>query len=184
MTETPQDTERADKATEPLPFKRRLLTLAVFILIQATSAVFFLDDVVVDYRSIGMDPHTRYEAAAVGALCLGVIFGTWEMVRIISRWIKAETALDLTRKAFKEMIEERFTNWALTRSESDVALLTLKGFEIEEIATLRNTAQGTVRAQLAKVYAKSGLHTRGQFVSSFIDDLLESPVHQTSFGKT
>jgi DNA-binding CsgD family transcriptional regulator len=75
------------------------------------------------------------------------------------------------------MIAERFSTWSLTAAEAEVALLTLKGFDAIEIAGFRNSAAGTVRAQLSGIYSKSGLHNRGQFVSSFIDDLLESPIH-------
>jgi DNA-binding NarL/FixJ family response regulator len=51
-------------------------------------------------------------------------------------------------------------------------LFTLKGLDIADIATARGSAQGTVRAQLAKVYAKAGVSNRGQLISTFIEDLL------------
>jgi DNA-binding CsgD family transcriptional regulator len=155
----------------------RLISLAILILLQAASATFFVGDVFADYLAIGMDAHTSYEALAVVALILGVLFGAAEMWRTVSRGVRAEYALKMARKVFSEMIEERFSAWSLTDAEAEVALLTLKGFDINEIGVFRNTADGTVRAQLARIYAKSGWHNRGQFVSSFIDDLMESPVH-------
>lgn len=155
----------------------RLIALVALVVLQATSATFFVGDVFADYLAIGMDPHTSYEALAVVALVLGVLFGAVELRRTISHRIRAELALKAAKKAFSAMIEERFLAWSLTDAEAEVALLTLKGFDASEIGELRNTAGGTVRAQLANVYAKSGWHNRGQFVSSFIDDLLESPIH-------
>lgn len=163
--------------SQSLRINSRSIALFALIALQAASATFFVGDVFADYLAIGMDPHTSYEALAVVALILGVLFGAIELRRTISRRTRAEFALKVAKKTFSAMIEERFLTWSLTDAEAEVALLTLKGFDAEEIGVFRNTASGTVRAQLAKIYAKSGWHNRGQFVSSFIDDLLESPIH-------
>lgn len=168
---------RTDKDGQSLWIGSRLIALTILIALQATSAAFFVGDVLADFLAIGMDPHTTFEALATVALVLGVLFGAYEMRLTIKRRVRAETALEMATKAFSEMVEERFSDWSLTAAEAEVALLTLKGFNADEIAVFRNTAGGTVRAQLAKIYAKSGLHNRGQFVSSFIDDLLENPIH-------
>lgn len=153
--------------------RRRLVLLAALVMLQAVSALFFVGDVFADYMAIGLDAHTNYEALATLALVLGVVFGSLEMWRTVSRQLLAERALRLAAGAFSEMISERFSAWALSPAEAEVALLTLKGFDSSEIAELRSTADGTVRVQLANVYAKSGMQNRGQFVSSFLDELLE-----------
>jgi DNA-binding NarL/FixJ family response regulator len=44
---------------------------------------------------------------------------------------------------------------------------------IAEIATLRNTSEGTVKAQTNAIYRKAGVSGRPQLLSVFIDDLLE-----------
>jgi len=54
--------------------------------------------------------------------------------------------------------------------------LTLKGFDVAEIAKIRGAAAGTVRAQLTRVYAKASVSSRPQFISLFIEDLLDGPV--------
>ncbi|WP_299925932.1 LuxR family transcriptional regulator [uncultured Pelagimonas sp.] len=164
-------------------FGPRIMMLAFLIVLQAASALFFVDDAFTDYQAIGMDPHTTYEAIAVIALVVGVVFGAFEMLRSVRLWKQAETTLDQTRKAFAEMVRERFEYWNLTKSEAEVALLTLKGFDIREIAKFRDTADGTVRAQLSKIYVKSGMGNRGQFVSLFIDELLDSDAYADTFGK-
>jgi DNA-binding CsgD family transcriptional regulator len=125
-------------------------------MLQAVSAAFFVGDVLADYMAIGLDPHTNYEALATLALVLGVVYGSVEMWRTVSRQLLAEGALRLAAGAFAELIAERFGAWALSPAEAEVALLTLKGFDSSEIAKLRNTADGTVRVQLANIYAKSG----------------------------
>ncbi len=156
--------------------RKRIATLAILVMLQGISATFFVGDVFADYMSIGLDPHTSYEALATLALVLGVLFGSVEMWRTVSRQLRAESALRLAAGAFAEMVTERFTAWSLSPAEAEVALLTLKGFDASEIAAFRNTAHGTVRVQLANVYTKSGKHNRGQFVSSFLDELLEHPI--------
>lgn len=160
-----------------LRINSRSIVLAALIALQGASATFFVGDVFADYLAIGMDPHTSYETLAVVALILGVLFGAFELRRTISRRSRAEFALKAAKKTFSVMIKERFLTWSLTDAEAEVALLTLKGFDANEIGVFRNTAGGTVRAQLAKIYTKSGWHNRGQFVSSFIDDLVECPIH-------
>lgn len=160
--------------------RKRVTILVGLIALQGISAAFFVGDVFVDLAEDGFDAHSFYEAQATLALVLGVVFGTVEMWRTVARQVRAETALRLASGAFGEMIEEKFEHWSLSAAEADVALMTLKGFEADEIAQFRDTSSGTVRVQLSNVYAKSGLHNRGQFVSSFLDDLLDNPLARPS----
>ena len=158
------------------PVWRRTSALGLLIALQGASAAFFLGDVVEDLLQTGLDSHTGYETLATLALLLGVVFGALEMRRTLERSRRSEAALKMAAGAFAELVEERFDAWKLTPAEAEVALLTLKGFEGKEIAELRGVAAGTVRAQLARIYAKSGSAGRGQFVSLFIDDLLDRPL--------
>ena len=151
----------------------RVGILVALVALQGASALFFLGDVLVDFLAIGFDPHTTYEAIATVALLLGVCFGGFEIARTIRHGKRTEAALQMASGAFSEVLKDRFGAWNLTPSEADVALLTLKGFDGPQIAQLRGTAPGTVRAQLGHIYAKSGCNGRGQFVSLFIDALLD-----------
>ena len=81
-------------------------------------------------------------------------------------------------------MQESFGRWGLTRSERDVALLTVKGLSVAEIAALRETREGTVRAQCAAIYRKAGVESRAQLLSLFVEDLmagvvLEAPADPT-----
>ena len=71
-----------------------------------------------------------------------------------------------------EVLEERFADWGLTPAERDVALFAIKGMSTQEIATLRSTSEGTVKAQTNAIYRKAGVSGRGGF-SLFIEDLME-----------
>ncbi len=154
----------------------RAKALASIILLQVVSACFFIGDVYWEMTSSGLIWHTAFEFCAAVALVCGVVFGIFEMARMFRSSKHAEDALKIAANAFGDMMRHRFDAWSLSPTECEVALLTLKGFNVAEIAGIRATAQGTVRAQQTSIYAKSGTGNRGQFVSSFIDALIETPV--------
>jgi DNA-binding NarL/FixJ family response regulator len=70
------------------------------------------------------------------------------------------------------LIDQQFTQWQLSVSERDVALLLLKGLSHKEIATIRATSEKTVRQQAGQVYEKSNLEGRAQLSAYFLEDLL------------
>jgi len=158
---------------------KRASLLAIALTLQTLAALFFISDVASDFRWIGFDPHTTFEAAVALALIIGIGFGALEMRRTLVRIRSAEQALSLAAGAFAEVVEARFAEWGLTPAEADVALFTLKGLNTAEIAGLRNAADSTVRAQLTRVFAKSGAGGRAQFVSLFIDELLDNRPTET-----
>ena len=159
--------------------RRRALTLALVVCLQALCAVFFVADVAADLTWAGLDPHSRFEAVIALALIVGVVFGALEMRRTLLRMRRAETAQAIASSAFADLINSWFANWGLTPAEADVALFTLKGLDTPEIAKLRGAAEGTVRVQLARIYSKAGVSNRGQFTSLFIEELLAAPLAET-----
>ncbi|MFN3164676.1 MAG: helix-turn-helix transcriptional regulator [Pseudohongiellaceae bacterium] len=73
-----------------------------------------------------------------------------------------------------DVMRAQFTNWQLSASEVDVALLLIKGLSMKEIATARNVKEKTVRTQAASVYAKSGHAGRHELAAHFIEDLMSA----------
>jgi DNA-binding CsgD family transcriptional regulator len=53
-----------------------------------------------------------------------------------------------------------------------VALFAIKGLSTQEIAVLRATSEGTVKAQTNAIYRKAGVSGRSQLLSVFIEDLM------------
>lgn len=159
--------------------RRRASLLAAALALQSLAAVFFVGDVVDDLRWSGFDPHTSLEAIVAIALIVGIGFGVHEMRRTLLRMRRAEEALSIASGAFAEVVKARFAEWGLTPAEADVALFTLKGMDTTEIAGLRTSAESTVRAQLTRVFAKSGVGGRAQFVSFFVEELLDNPPAST-----
>ena len=54
-----------------------------------------------------------------------------------------------------------------------MALFAIKGMSTQEIASLRATSEGTVKAQTNAIYRKAGVTGRPQLLSLFIDDLMD-----------
>ena len=109
--------------------------------------------------------------AALG-LMVGLGLGNWVLLDLIRRNRKIENQLKIASGAFAELIRERFAGWNLTPAECDVALFAIKGMSLQEIADMRGTSTGTVKAQSNAIYRKAGVAGRSQLLSLFIEDLM------------
>ncbi|MFN4202801.1 MAG: LuxR family transcriptional regulator [Tabrizicola sp.] len=152
--------------------RRQMVALSIFLLIQTLGMVFYVGDVIADLRKDPTSAHLVFEAVVTAALVLGVVFGTFALRRTIELLRSQQQALAVARGALSDVIEGQFEIWALTPAERDVGLLALKGLDVAEIAELRGAAQGTVRAQLTRIYSKAGVSGRAQFAAHFVEDLL------------
>jgi DNA-binding NarL/FixJ family response regulator len=79
------------------------------------------------------------------------------------------------RRAFALTIRDQFEAWRLTQSEQEVAMLMLKGLSLQEIATLRQTREKTVRQHASNIYSKAGLEGRHALAAWFLEDLIALP---------
>lgn len=152
--------------------RRQTLALSIFVLVQTLCTVFFIGDVIGDLREDPGSVHFMFEAFVTATLLLGVIFGAFALRRTIELLRAQDQALAVARGALSDVIDAQFQSWSLTPAERDVGLLALKGLDVAEIAELRSAAQGTVRAQLTRIYSKAGVSGRAQFAAFFVEDLL------------
>lgn len=153
--------------------------LVALVGLQTLAAIVFVLDLVLTMVPGAPIPWEIHELIQIGAglgLVLGVVGGLLVLQDARRRTHRAESALKLASGAFMELVETRFGEWGLTPSERDVAMFALKGLNISEIAELRGTSDGTVKAQSSAVYRKADVTGRGQFVSLFVDELLDGPV--------
>ncbi|NHB76144.1 helix-turn-helix transcriptional regulator [Rhodobacter calidifons] len=147
------------------------------LVIQALCAFFFVSDILsslVGFRTTPISWEMR-EALEIGAafgLILGVVVGGLMLRRALRDRHKAEERLRRASGAFADLLAERFEEWGLTPSEKDVALFAIKGLSTAEIAQLRSTSEGTVKAQTNAIYRKAGVTGRPQLLSLFIEDLM------------
>jgi len=150
----------------------RTWTVAAIVALQSLAAAFFVADAFADLQRDGLSAHIAIEGPVAVSLFAGIVFGAWRLRTMLADGRRRDVALAAASGALGEVIRAHFSEWGLTAAEADVALFALKGCDVAEIARLRNTATGTVRAQLTRAYAKAGVGSRAALVSLFIEDLL------------
>lgn len=157
--------------------------IAGVLLIQALCAVFFISDIATSLLGIYTPPlpwelREIMEVAAALGLFMGVVLGAVLLRNVLRERNDARERLRRASGAFMDLLEERFGEWALTPAERDVALFAIKGMSTAEIAMLRTTSEGTVKAQTNAIYRKAGVSGRPQLLSLFIDDLMRDDVNE------
>ncbi|WP_109313601.1 MULTISPECIES: LuxR C-terminal-related transcriptional regulator [Ruegeria] len=153
--------------------------LWLLLVVQAVCAAFFVTDAMLDWtggESAGFRHLHSFELVLALAL-IGGLAATIALIRSQNRRVRdMQRQLSVAQGAFAQLIASQFTEWNLSDAERDVALLSIKGLSIADIATLRQTKEGTVKAQCAAVYRKAGVTGRVQLLSYFIDELLSEPL--------
>ncbi len=147
-------------------------------MVQGLCAVFFVSDIVLTLLGLRSQPiswQTRelLEIGAAIGLLLGLLLGAIALRRTVRDRDRAEERLRRASSAFRDLLNERFGAWQLTPAERDVALFAIKGLSTHEIAALRATSEGTVKAQTNAIYRKAGVTGRPQLLSLFIEDLMQ-----------
>ena len=156
---------------------RRAAPFLAILVIQVLCAFFFVSDILSSFMGFQTSPiswemRELLEIGAAVGLVLGVVLGGIMLRRALRDRHRAEEQLRRASGAFMDLLEERFGEWALTPSEKDVALFAIKGMSTSEIAALRSTSEGTVKAQTNAIYRKAGVSGRSQLLSLFIEDLM------------
>lgn len=161
----------------------RQILIGFILVIQALCAVFFVSDILSSMIGIYVEPlpwelRELMELGAALGLVLGLVLGAVMLVWTLRERNVAQEQLRRASGVFMDLLQERFSEWELTPAEKDVALFAIKGMSTAEIATLRSTSEGTVKAQTNAIYRKAGVSGRPQLLSLFIDDLMrdDSPM--------
>lgn len=152
---------------------RPVLKRSVFVvaaLLQLGCGAVFLSDLVTEWRTEGL--HAKIELFAVIALVLGAALFLREALHLSRRNARVERELHVASGAFQTVIEQHFDDWGLTPAERDVALLSIKGVSIAEIARMRDTREGTIKAQSTAIYRKVGVSSRAELVSVMVEELI------------
>lgn len=152
-------------------------------------ALFFAYDLYDDLNSDTPLPHLIVEGvlASIAFLWTGLLFRT--NVRLKRRLDSSEQVADHWRneadrwrekkqalkRGLMNAIERQFADWGLSPTEREIALLLLKGLSLKEVASVRSTAESTVRKQAFAIYQKAGLTGRTDLSAFFLEDLLSSP---------
>ena len=156
---------------------RGRFAIAAIFAVQAFCAFFFVSDILTSVFGLRSTPiawelRELMEMGAALGLLLGLLFGGLALRRSFRDRHAAEERLRRASSAFMDVLAEHFDHWALTPAERDVALFAIKGLSTAEIAQLRATSEGTVKAQTNAIYRKAGVTGRPQLLSLFIEDLM------------
>jgi DNA-binding CsgD family transcriptional regulator len=148
------------------------------LVFQAMCAALFILQVVGDIFAIEMllvswAMHEIIEIGTVLGLILGVVMAYGFQRKVLARNRIVEDQLLMAKGEFSELLKRKFDQWDLTSSEADVAMMAIKGFSISEVSQMRGTSEGTIKAQNAAVYRKSGVAGRNQLLISLVEDLID-----------
>ena len=149
----------------------------VLVAIQCVCGAYFMWEIVASIAGLPSLPlrwQTR-ELVELGA-SFGLILGALLTVRLLFIAQKAKRRADQARRMtsgqFTEIVDGYFQKLEFTQAEKDVAWMLLKGMSTAEIAELRDTKLGTVKAQCTALYRKAGVNSKGQLFSLIVEDLL------------
>ncbi|WP_200983923.1 helix-turn-helix transcriptional regulator [Qipengyuania soli] len=154
----------------------RVKYAAALLALQFGAAAFFLADTVWDASRNADGEGTVLSGLEIGlalALVAAIGFGAVLLRQMVRDAHRREEALALAKGALGDVVARRFGDWGLSKGEADVAMFAMKGCSIAEIASMRGSAEGTVRAQLSQVYAKAGVSSQSGFVALFVEELLD-----------
>lgn len=143
----------------------------VIVLVSAT--LFFAYDIIADLSS-GDESLLHILIESIVFLAISAVL-LRELYRLSQ--LKEELSEERVRTArlsgeLLAVMRSQFSRWELSPSESEIALLLIKGLSMKEIAEARQVKEKTVRQQATSVYSKSGYAGRHELVAHFIEDLM------------
>jgi DNA-binding CsgD family transcriptional regulator len=153
--------------------KRQLLVLIGFQL--ALSMLYVVEYVSyywIGYDNIPWEMVELYEISEGLFAFAGIAISISLIFMLLRRNREVETQLKAASGAFHQLMRERFEDWRLSPSEAEVALFTIKGLSNAEIARLRGTSEGTIKAQSNAIFRKAGVNNRSQLLGIFVEDLV------------
>lgn len=116
--------------------------------------------------------HEIFTLMTLAGFCVGMYFiaRSYRLAASNTRFLMKQ--LDVAKGEFQSGVDGYLDQWGLSKAEKDIALLTIKGMTISEIAEIRQTKQSTIKTQSSAIYRKSGVSSRTQLVSMLIEELL------------
>ncbi|MBO9450650.1 helix-turn-helix transcriptional regulator [Tropicibacter sp. R16_0] len=154
--------------------------LWLVLVVQAVCATFFVVDGLFDWTGmpepLGFRDIHAFEMVLSLALFAGIAATAMQIRALGQREAQMQRQLDMASGAFEQLIHDHFDEWQLSKAEREVAMLALKGLSVADIAALRQTKEGTIKAQCGAVYRKASVSGRMQLLSYFVEELIAEPV--------
>ncbi|PWK56394.1 regulatory LuxR family protein [Silicimonas algicola] len=150
--------------------------LVLLMAVQGICAVFFIVDVFADIAAEGgmshLTVHMAVETLATLTLIAAMVLEARFFVSLLRHEVALEQDLAVAAAEVHEAIRAQFKDWKLSPAESDVAMFLVKGLGTAEIAEMRGSAEGTIKAHFNAVFRKAGVHSRAELLSMLIDRIL------------
>ncbi len=151
------------------------VAIGLFIII----ALLIGGDLVADYREGASSGHLSVELFVLLAAASGIVL-LWrqqnqtrvelkDALTDAAQWRSESRALV---RGLGVAIKKQFTEWQLSKAETEIGFFLLKGLSHKEIAQIRRTSEKTIRGQARALYRKSGLSGRSSLAAFFLEDLL------------
>lgn len=155
----------------------RITGFKTWAVIYGIAALLYLSELfgeITGYRlyQYSWEVHEAIELVTALAFFLGGYLLWRSHQQLNERNAEVERHLRAAQGEFFKMIQARFNHWGFTDAERDIALLTVKGMSVSEIASLRETSEGTIKSQNNSIYRKAGVKSRTQLLGLLIEELL------------
>jgi len=154
----------------------RIKFLGASLIVLAVCEFLLIVDVVSEYFNFEIDLYLEYhgliEALAVFFLGLTLFVIGADFWRLIIENRQFRSLINIASGEFLFILGGKFSDWKLSVSEREVALLLIKGLSIQEIADIRETKTGTIKSQCSAIYRKAEVKGRNELVAYFVEDLL------------
>lgn len=152
----------------------KILT-ASFIILSLCEVVLVVD-IMTEFMGVDFELYTEYHALieTVAVISLGitlVVIGI-DLMRLVRENNEFRSIVGVASGEFLFILGGKFTDWQLSTSEKEIALLLIKGLSIQEIAEIRVTKPGTIKSQCSSIYRKANVKGRNELVAYFVEDLL------------
>jgi DNA-binding CsgD family transcriptional regulator len=162
-----------------LNIQTRMLILALSVVILILGEGFLLVDLIDDFEFtqapiISDSVHTELENGAALALLFVIVVFLREIRELYRSQKNSEKALNVAYGYLSQVIVDQLKDWQLTESETEIALLLMKGLSLQEIADIRSAQIGTIKSHSSSIYKKANVAGRSELVSYFMEDLLSS----------
>jgi DNA-binding CsgD family transcriptional regulator len=158
---------------------------ASFIVLYICEGVLIMD-ILTEYLSyefqLFSENHALIEAIAVVFLGIALFVVGFNFMRLLKENNQFRSVLGVATGEFLYILGAKFTDWNLSVSEREIALLLIKGLSIHEIADIRTTKTGTIKSQCSSVYRKAEVKGRNELVAYFVEDLLSGDSLAESTG--
>ena len=167
-SEQSSDQSPATGGSSDLNFKRYYPAIILTI-----AALFFAYDIVadilVDRESV---IHVLIESLVFFAVSTLAVVELKRASRLSAEVLQGQDQIARLSGELLTVMRNQFTEWELSPSESEVALLLIKGLSMKEISEARQVKEKTVRQQATGIYVKSQCAGRHELAAYFIEDLM------------